>query len=144
MRALSLAQELHPLLYVEQHLRQVVHSLARSVDDLKDISSLDKYIARAMAVLIFCTDGYTTSRNCMIELRSSVQQDKLIIPVVDPDAKRGGLTEEQVQEQLVKAENDSFVKWGFGDQGPSAEKLFAALFAAGPIEWNRIGPFQDV
>lgn len=32
-------------------------SLAGSADDLEDISNLDKYIARAKAVLIYCSDG---------------------------------------------------------------------------------------
>ena len=80
----------------------------------------------------------------MIELRASVKQGKLIIPLVDPDASKGGLTKQQVREQLIKAEESCFEKWGFGDTGPSAEELFAALFVNEPIEWNRIGAFQDV
>jgi hypothetical protein len=62
---------------------------------------------------------------------------------VDPRCK-GGLTEEQVQEQLIKAETSLYEKLRFGDDGPSAEELYNALFASGPIEWNRIGAFQDV
>jgi hypothetical protein len=111
---------------------------------LEDIDNLDKYIRRTRAVLIFCTDGYISSKNCMIELRASVKQGKLIIPLVDPDASKGGLTKQQVREQLIKAEQSSFEKWGFGGTGPSAEELFAALFLNEPIEWNRIGAFQDV
>jgi hypothetical protein len=117
---------------------------AGSVDDLEDIDNLDKYIRRTRAVLIFCTDGYFASKNCMIELRASVKQGKLIIPLVDPDASKGGLTKQQVCEQLIKAEESCFEKWGFGDTGPSAEELFAALFVNEPIEWNRTGAFQDV
>eukprot|EP00966_Prymnesium_polylepis_P162251 3749960-Prymnesium_polylepis.1 len=79
----------------------------------------------------------------MIELRASVRLGKHIIPLVDPDASKGGLTEDQVHEQLIKAES-RFKKWGFGDEGPSAEELYTALFASKPIEWNRIGAFQDV
>ena len=124
--------------------KKIVSSFARSVDDLKDISNLGQYIVRAKAVLIFCSDGYFGSKNCIIELRASVKQGKLIIPVVDPDASKGGLTEEQVQEQLIKAETSLYEKLRFGDDGPSAEELYNALFASGPIEWNRIGAFQDV
>ena len=115
-----------------------------SVDDLKNISGLDKYIACAKAVLIFCTDGYFTSKNCTIEIRASVKMGKLIIPVVDPDASKGGLTQDQVHEQLLKAEKELYGKWQFGDIGVSAEDLYTALFAQSPIEWNRIGAFQDV
>jgi hypothetical protein len=68
--------------------KKIVSSFARSVDDLKDISNLGQYIVRAKAVLIFCSDGYFGSKNCIIELRASVKQGKLIIPVVDPDASK--------------------------------------------------------
>ena len=120
------------------------HPLARSVDDLKDISNLGQYIARANAVLVFCSDGYFGSRNCLIELQSAVKLGKLIIPLVDPDVSKGGLTQDQVLEQLIKAEESLYKKWGFGDGALSAKELYAALFANEPIEWNRIGAFQDV
>jgi|EP00966_Prymnesium_polylepis_P130731 hypothetical protein len=96
-----------------------------------------------MAVLIFCSDGYFQSKNCMIELRACVKMGKLIIPLVDPDASKGGLTKLQVREHLANAEAN-FEKWSFADDGLSAEVLYTALFANQPIEWNRIGAFQDV
>ena len=35
--------------------------------------------------------------------------------------------------------------WGFaGDGGPDGDSCTQALFADEPIEWNRIGAFQDV
>ena len=37
-----------------------------------------------------------------------------------------------------------FGKWGFNGSGPSAKELYTTLFACEPIEWNRIGAFQDV
>jgi hypothetical protein len=80
----------------------------------------------------------------MIEIRASVRQGKLIVPLVEPDVSKGGLTKQQVREQLIKAEETSFEKWGFGGTGQFAEELFAALFLNEPIEWNRIGAFQDV
>jgi len=131
---------------IKQRLLEMVPNFKvfLDVDDLEEIDNLDKYIRRTRAVLIFCTDGYFASKNCMIELRASVKQGKLIIPLVDPDASKGGLTKQQVREQLIKAEESCFEKWGFGDTGPSAEELFAALFVNEPIEWNRIGAFQDV
>ena len=140
------AQQSRParLCRTQIRLRVRVPLAAGSVDDLKGISNLDGYIARANAVLIFCTDGYFSSRNCMIELRASVRQGKLIIPLVDPDASRGGLTQEQVHTQLVEAEQSLYAKWRLDDSGPSAEELFSALCANEAVEWNRIGAFQDV
>ena len=79
----------------------------------------------------------------MIELRACVKMGKLIIPLMDPDASKGGLTQRQVHEQLIKAETSLFKKWLFDDSGPSAEALYHALFAKDDaIEWNRIGAFQ--
>ena len=69
---------------------------------------------------------------------------KLIIPVVDPDASKGGLTQDQVQEQLIEAETSLYEKWELVNIGLSASDLYTALFANPPIEWNRIGAFQDV
>jgi hypothetical protein len=115
------------------------------VDDLKHISNLDKYVARTKAVLVFCTDGYFGSKNCIIELRACVKQGKLIMPLMDLDASKGGLTQNQVREQLIKTERSLFPKWGFlDDGGPCAEELYMALFSTEAIEWNRIGAFQDV
>jgi hypothetical protein len=62
------------------------------------------YITRTRAVLIFCSDGYCLSKNCMIELRATVTQGKpTIIPLVDPDASRGGLTEDQALHKALWA-----------------------------------------
>eukprot|EP00966_Prymnesium_polylepis_P197532 4577554-Prymnesium_polylepis.1 len=104
--------------------------LLGSVDDLKDIANLDKYIARTKAVLVFCSDGYFTPKNFMIELRACVKQGKRIVSLVDPDASRGGLTKDQVHEQLLNAEKTLFERWGFvGDGDPSAKELYRAFFA---------------
>ena len=64
-----------PLASVEC-FRSDVCAPCRSVNDLKDISNLGMYITRTRAVLIFCSDGYCLSKNCMIELRATVTQDK--------------------------------------------------------------------
>ena len=39
----------------------------------------------------------------------------------------------------------SFESWGFeGDTGPDGAECIRQLFQSEPIEWNRIGAFQDV
>ena len=117
-------------------------SLALQVEDLEDISDLQGYIERTQNVLVYCSQGYFESKNCMIELRSTVRMKKPIIALMDPEKSKGGLTKEEVGAQLIEADA-SYAKWGFdGDGGPKGEELFAALYAADYIEWNRIGCFR--
>ena len=79
----------------------------------------------------------------MIELRATVRQGKPIIPLVDPDGSRGGLTKQAIYQQLCEADA-SYPKWGFDSDGPCGEELYSSLFEHEPIDWNRIGHFQDV
>jgi hypothetical protein len=108
------------------------------VDDLEDIGALDKYVEVTSCVLVFCTQGYFESKNCMIELRSAVSMHKRILPLMDTDPSKGGLTRREIESQLHHAEEHLFEKWGF-QGGPLARELLTALFTAEPIEWNRIG-----
>jgi hypothetical protein len=117
-------------------------SIFLDVDNLEDTSDLKGYIERAQTVLIFCSEDYFTSKNCMIEFRSVVMEKKPIIALIDSDASHGGLTPYQVRERL-NAVNASHAEWGF-DFGPRGDELLAALFADEPIEWNRLSVFQDV
>ena len=110
---------------------------------LEDISNLQGYIDRTKTVLIYCSNGYFNSKNCMIELRSAVMKGKRIQPLLDPESNHGGLTREQIYDQLVAADAN-YSKWGFDDDGPKGAELEKALFEQDPIEWNRIGAFQDV
>ena len=130
---------------IKQRLLEIMPDLAvfLDVDDLKDISDLDGYIDRTQTMLILCTDGYFKSRNCMLEIRSSVMKNKPILALLDSDTSKGGLTQEQVRVQLCEADA-SYAKWGFDDDGPRGEALFEALFAYAPVEWNRVGVFQDI
>ena len=50
-----------------------------SVDDLEDIANLDQYISQSGVISIFCSQGYFSSKNCMIELRAAVRMNKQII-----------------------------------------------------------------
>ena len=130
---------------VKQRLLEMIPDLSvfLDVDDLEDIGNLGQYIERTQMVLVFCSKGYFQSKNCMIELRSSVTMKKPILPVVDFDLTRGGMTREQVREELIAAEG-SYAKWGFGNPGPYGLELYNALFASEAVEWNRLGHFQDV
>ena len=80
----------------------------------------------------------------MRELVSSTAKQKPIIVLIDPDASRGGMSLDEVKAQLVEAD-ELYAKWAFNEK-PGAlrgEALYAHLFAHEPIEWNRIGHFQE-
>ena len=112
------------------------------VDDLEEIGDVERYIARASTVVVYCSDGYFKSKNCMRELISATALEKLTIALVDPDASRGGLSSKEIREQLVEAEA-SYAKWDLiVSTTPSGEALFEHLFAYEPVEWNRIGHFR--
>jgi len=129
------------------------------VDDLEDISHLEGYIDRSHIILIYCSQGYFQSRNCMREIRSSVMKNKRLMCIMDADKSRGGLADYEIKEQLIAAD-DQYTKWGFfpeklksegGDRntetdppGPRGATLYAKLFAEIPIYWERLGVFQDV
>ena len=61
---------------VKQRLLEMIPELSifLDVDDLEDISDIEGYITRSEMVLIFCSQGYFRSKNCMREIRSSVEK----------------------------------------------------------------------
>jgi len=144
---------------VKQRLLEMIPELHvfLDVDDLEEIGDLEAYVERTVTVLVYCSRGYFTSKNCMRELASSVAKKKPIIALIDLDESRGGLSLEAVHNQLVEADGLA-LKWKFlGSQAsssgaeyqeahiwPGGEALHAQLFADEPIEWNRISHFQDV
>ena len=86
-------------------------------------------------VLVFASRGYFDRKNCIRELRHSVESGKRIIAMLEPDANRGGLTVAQVEEMLCDSPHVSSP-----DEGAA---LAMALFQEPPIEWNRLGVFQN-
>ena len=80
----------------------------------------------------------------MREIVSSTAKQKPIIALIDPDVSRGGMSLNEVKTQLVEAD-ELYAKWAFNEE-PGAlrgEALYTHLFAHEPIEWNRIGHFQE-
>ena len=131
---------------MKQRLKEMcpAFSVFLDVDDLEDISDLEGYIDHTSTVLIFCSQGYFASKNCMREIRSAVRKGKPLLAVLEPEVGKGGLSVSEITHQLLAAD-DNYARWGFADDdGPHGEELVAALFAEEPIEWNRIGHFQDV
>ena len=67
-----------------------------------------------------------------------------VVAALDLDQSRGGLTLQQIHEQLHTAEKEMYAKWDFDATTPSAEALYKYLFEDKEhiLEWNRIGAFQ--
>ena len=125
-----------------------------SVDDLKEGKGAE-YVDASQLCLIFISDGYVSSPNCMRELLRAVFVKKPILALTEPEVRKGGLTREQVQARLEAADS-KYERWGLAkemqDWGfvplPTAALLLDALYVdalyAPPLEWARIGIFQDV
>ena len=60
------------------------------VDDLDDIGALESYIGRSQVILFFLSKGYFRSKNCLREIRSSLEKGKPIILVQEADPAKGG------------------------------------------------------
>jgi hypothetical protein len=101
----------------------------------------------------------TDSPNCMRELLRAVVTGKPIVALLEPEKRKGGLTQDDILEQLQQAARpckqngvayyNMYAFWGLADELvqwghalPSVDDLHAALFAREPIEWIRIGAFQ--
>ena len=132
-------------------------------DDLKHGAGAD-YVDTSISLLAMCTAEYFRSRACARELFRAWLQKKPLIALLEPDARRGGLSRQAVEHLLVSARfplvgassspaihtwaaqwalDGEVAEWGF-PATPTGEQILAALFADPPIEWNRLSAFQDV
>jgi len=104
---------------------------------LEEIGDLEGHVDRTGQILVYCSNGYFQSKNCMRELVASTRMRKPIIALIDNDASRGGLSLDEVHARLLKAEG-SYAKWDLDAAAtPSGQALYDHLFASEPIEWNR-------
>jgi hypothetical protein len=78
----------------------------------------------------------------MRELRCAVSLGIPLVALLEEPAK-GGASVNMLRKQLVAADA-LYEKWGFDDDGPRGAALADVLFAEEPLEWNRIGAFQEV
>jgi len=121
------------------------------VDDLTEGKGAE-FVDASVVTLVFASSGYFTSPNCMRELLRAVVKRKPMFTLLEPEPKHGGLSKEQVHESLSCNQDCDFYgmcglaaevsEWGFSV--PTADELFAALFVKEPIDWVRIGIFQDI
>jgi hypothetical protein len=62
-----------------------------------EIGDLKGYIDRSDVVLVLATRTYFRSKNCMIELHHAISTNKQLVCVLEPEAKRGGLTRHELE-----------------------------------------------
>ena len=66
----------------------------RDVDDLRDISQLENYVASSRCIALFLSKGYFLSRNCLREVNAAVSQAKPLVLVHEIDPHKGGTLDE--------------------------------------------------
>jgi uncharacterized membrane protein YbaN (DUF454 family) len=95
------------------------------VDNLEDISKLEDYIDQTATILMFLSRGYMVSRNCLREIRATVEKSKPFILVIEADKAKGGHTLSEARQECP-------------------EELREPIFDHGmtPITWLRIIDFQ--
>ena len=67
------------------------------MDDLESIDALEEYIDGSQVIMIFASQGYFKSKNCLREARAAVAKAKPLSLVYDP--VRGGATLQTIQEK---------------------------------------------
>ena len=72
-------------------------SIFLDVDDLESIDALEEYIDRSQVIMIFVSQGYFKSKNCLREACASVAKAKPLSLVYDP--VRGGATLQTIKEE---------------------------------------------
>ena len=60
------------------------------VDDLKDIGDLEGYVRATGVMLFFLSRRYFQSRNCLREVRASLEQEKPLVLVQEQQEDKGG------------------------------------------------------
>ena len=133
---------------IKARLLEMVLELRIFLDvDVSDMQlgegALEQYVQRSANVLVFFSEGYATSKNCMRELRSAVKYGKPLIPVIEMDPTKGGLSMDAMREELMAADA-KYTRWGFDDAWPRGEDLASYLEERHPIEWIRLSALQDV
>ena len=72
------------------------------VDDLKSIDALEEYVEQTSVIMIFVSQGYFKSKNCLREARCTVDKKKPIVLVHDP--VKGGAPLELIKSEECPVE----------------------------------------
>ena len=121
------------------------------VDDLEDIGKLEEYIEESSSVLIFLSQGYFSSSNCLREVYHAVHLNKPLILVREPNPMRGGVALQVARSEMPRdlresifglreastlSPRDSRVSETPSDVDPGCR------FRDRVIDWQRIREFQ--
>ena len=87
-------------------------SVFLDVDDLEDIGALEEYIEKTAVIMIFVSKGYFKSKNCLREVRGTLEKKKPLSLVHDP--VRGGAPLKDIMDDECPPEyyNDIFKEMG--------------------------------
>ena len=136
---------------VKQRLLEMIPeaNIFLDVDDLREGRGAES-VDLSHALLVFYSQGYTNSVNCVRELLRAFVMQKPLILLVESEMSRGGLMLDDLRVQLSAARGRC-ARWGltgevesWGYTIPTVDELHEALMAHEPIEWNRLGSLQDV
>ncbi|KAL3930129.1 MAG: hypothetical protein SGPRY_001671 [Prymnesium sp.] len=67
-------------------------SIFLDVDNLDCIGNLEQYIEQSACILLFFTQGYLKSRNCIREVRHAVGKNKPQVQLLEMDRSKGGVS----------------------------------------------------
>ena len=70
------------------------------VDNLTDISNLEKHILETDLILIFCTRDYITSANCRREILEASRLTKPMLLITETDPNKGAPTVDSLRQEL--------------------------------------------
>ena len=119
-------------------------SIFLDVDDLEEISALERYIDETAVILIFLSKGYFRSKNCLREVVATVKKRKPVVLVWEPDPNKGGAPIEVLKEEL-RSMKDKFVEWSFDATVEECEDYIfreSQLDGRPTVPWVRIYDFQ--
>ena len=136
---------------VKQRLLEMIPELCvfLDVDDLAGGKGAE-YVDLSRVVLVFASEGYFSSANCMRELLRGAFHGKQLLLMLEQQDKSASFSLEEVRQKLAEADA-KYAQWGlssemrnWGFPPPSIATLLTQLCATAPIEWNRLTAFQEV
>jgi len=126
-------------------------SIFLDVDDLTDIAELETYIDQSQCILIFLSQGYFFSANCMRELEASAVKQKPLRIVHETDTSHGGATLSVLEENCpaeLRArifDSEELISWyrSHDFQALSLLEIAQGLLQASPL-YQEAQPFVHI
>ena len=94
----------------------------------KDIEELETYVAQSACIALFLSKGYLLSKNCLREVRASLDGEKPLVRVWEADTARGGAPLHELRDKECPPSVRGYVF--------DPEALY--------IQWHRMADFQLV